>query len=590
MTEETGERLVGAMLGHDSDSSVPPSAEASRARRRWATARQNWPVWLAAGAALINGLLGIVSVLAVRFSERPELFNTSLPFGLYHWSRSLTLLFGFALVYLSFHLFQRSRSAWGLALSGATLAAVAHIGRGHVWYAALAPASAVALLLVFRQRFTVRSEPRSIVQGIGLMLLSLALALAYGTLGFWLLDKNDLGVQFSLADALVRTLREFSLVGNSDLVIGTRHARWFLDSLDLLGVAAGGFALYSLFRPVAYRLRTLPQQRALMKGLLEQHGGTSLDYFKLWPDKSYFFSADRRCGIAYRTVGGVALALGDPVGAPECLEETTRAYLRFCADNGWDTAFHQAQPNMLPIYGRLGLHSFKIGQEAVVNLERFSSETLRHSKHLRHSQNKFEREGFRLVRSLPPHDPALLAQVKEVSDEWLRIPGRRERSFSLGYFDQGYLNHFPLAVLREPSGRIIAFANEVQSYRSGEATIDLMRHRIEVPNGTMDYLFIALMLALKEQGFRTFNLGMAPYAGVGDGPGAGLEEQTAHQLAEHLTRFGSYKGIRDYKAKFEPEWEDRFLIHRGGSLGLIKAAVALVRATDGSARSPELRA
>jgi phosphatidylglycerol lysyltransferase len=548
-------------------------------QRFLASLRREWPVWLIALATLANGLLGIVSMLVVRFHDEPALFTMPLPFGLYHWSRSLTLLFGFVLVYLSFHLLQRRRVAWGLALAGAVLAAVAHLGRGHLWFTALAPAGLVVLLLLFRQRFTVRGEPRSIAQGVGLMLFSLLLALAYGTIGFWLLDKKDFGLEFSLADALVRTLREVTLVGNSDLVAQTRHARWFLDSLDLLGLAAGAFALYSLFRPVAYRLRTLPQQRALMKSILEQYGGTSLDYFKLWPDKSYFFSADQRCGIAYKAVGGVALALGDPVGAAEGLEDTTRAFVCFCADNGWDAAFHQAQPDLLPMYHRVGLQSLKIGEEGVVNLETFA-DTVQHSKHMRHGRNKFEKEGYKLVRHLPPHEPALLAQVKEVSDEWLQIPGRRERSFSLGYFDQDYLNEFPLAVVQEPAERIIAFANEVRSYRPGEATIDLMRHRLDAPNGTMDYLFIALMLALKDAGYRTFNLGMAPYAGVGDEPGASLEERVAHELAEHITRFGSYKGIRDYKGKFEPEWEDRFLIYQGGPLGLARTALDLVRTTD----------
>ena len=73
---------------------------------------------------------------------------------------------------------------------------------------------------------------------------------------------------------------------------------------------------------------------------------------------------------------------------------------------------------------------------------------------------------------------------------------------------------------------------------------------------------------------------MAPYAGVGDEPGAPLEERAAHQLAEHLTLFGSYKGVWDYKSKFEPEWEERFLIFQGGPLGLVKTAVALIQATD----------
>ncbi len=182
-----------------------------------------------------------------------------------------------------------------MALVGAALAALAHIGRGRAWYAALAPLLVLVLLLLFRRRFTVRSEPRSIAQGPGLMTASLAVALVYGIAGFWLLDSQDFGLNLHLGDALVRTLRELTLVGNNELIAHTRHARWFLDSLRLLGLVTGLFAVYSLFRPVAYRLRTVPQQRALVGQILERNGGTALDYFKLWPDKSCFFSEDEEC-------------------------------------------------------------------------------------------------------------------------------------------------------------------------------------------------------------------------------------------------------------------------------------------------------
>jgi phosphatidylglycerol lysyltransferase len=552
----------------------------TRIQRIRAAARREWPVWLVGSGTFINGFLSILSVLAVRQPEHAELYAAPLPFGIYHGSRLLTVTFGFALIYLSFHLFQRRRAAWWLAITGTVIAALAHLGHGHLWYTVLAPTATIALLLIFRHRFTVRSELRSITQGLELMLLSVLIALVYGTLGFWLLDRSDFGIRFSVGDGLIRTLRELALIGNSDLIARTRHAEWFLGSLHVVGIVSALFALYSLFRPVAYHLGTLPHQRAMMKTILEKYGHTSLDYFKLFPSKSYFFSDDHQSAIAYVNVGGIALCLGDPVGAANAVERTTADFLRFCADNGWDTAFHQAQPDMVPMYRRLGLQVLKIGEEAVVDLECFASDTLKHSKHMRHTRNKFEKEGYRLVRHLPPHETVLLDEMDEISREWLQLPGHHERSFSLGYFDRGYLKECPLMVLCDPEGRAIAFVNEVPSYRSGEATIDLMRHRLDVPSGTMDYLFIALMLTLRDQGYRTFNLGMAPYAGVGDEPGAPLEERAAHQLAEQMSRFVSYKGVREYKAKFEPKWEDRYLIYQGGPLGLVRTAVALAQAAD----------
>lgn len=541
----------------------------------------NAPVWLVAAGTLANGLLGMGQGALVRFHERAALFNLLVPFGLHHWSRSLNLLFGLGLVYLSWHLLQRRRVAWWFAAGGALAAGLTHLGRGHLWHLSVAPFALLALLLVFRPRFSVRSEPRSIAQGLAVAIIVVTLALAYGVAGFWMMEHRDFGLDFSVGDGLLRTFREMTFLGNPDLVASTRHARWFLESLRVLGVGTALLAGFSLFRPLAYRLRTLPHERAHAKAILGQYGRSSLDYFKLNSDKSYLFSRDRRSCVAYRTAWSVAVALGDPVGPEDGQEEMTRAFLRFCEDNGWTACFHQVLPDLLPVYRRLGLQALKIGEEAVVDLDKFESETLKEVKEFRRARRKFEGDGFCLERRLPPHSEALIDEVKAVSDEWLSLPGRRERGFTMGRFERGYIEETPLVVVKDPSGRVIAFVNEVPAYRPGETTIDLMRHRKEIPNGTMDYLFVGLLLKLRQEGYTRFNLGLAPFAGVGDRPGASLEERAVHQLFERLNRFFSYKGLHQYKAKFDPAWEERFLVYQGGPPGLVRAALALTQVTEG---------
>src|SRR5690606_36189307 len=97
------------------------------------------------------------------------------------------------------------------------LAGVAHLGHEQTWYTAFVPAVVAVLLVATRKRFTVRSEPESMARGLRMMALSLGVALIYGTLGFYLLDRRDFGLDFTLIDSLVRTLREFTLIGNGDL-------------------------------------------------------------------------------------------------------------------------------------------------------------------------------------------------------------------------------------------------------------------------------------------------------------------------------------------------------------------------------------
>ena len=60
----------------------------------------------------------------------------------------------------------------------------------------------------------------------------------------------------------------------------TRHARWFLESLDVMSFAAVATSLLSLFRPTVYRLSIVPRERRAASRLLEADGRSSLDTFK----------------------------------------------------------------------------------------------------------------------------------------------------------------------------------------------------------------------------------------------------------------------------------------------------------------------
>jgi phosphatidylglycerol lysyltransferase len=77
-----------------------------------------------------------------------------------------------------------------------------------------------------------------------------------------------------------------------------------------------------------------------------------------------------------------------------------------------------------------------------------------------------------------------------------------------------------------------------------------MRRRSDAPNGIMDYLFINLFISMKEQGYQTFDLGMAPMSGFQLGEEPTLEERAIHYFFQHLNFLFSFKGLRAYKAKF----------------------------------------
>jgi phosphatidylglycerol lysyltransferase len=323
---------------------------------------------------------------------------------------------------------------------------------------------------------------------------------------------------------------------------------------------------------VLYRLRNVPRERAVASEIVQQYARTPLDLFKLWPDKSYFFSPSGRSVIAYRVAGNTAIALGDPVGPVEEIGVTAREFMEMCRENGWAVAFYQTLPDFLPIYLRLGMKKLKVGDDAMVDLFDFSVQG-KSKRELRSKYRQFEAMGIHTREFQPPVPDAIIAQLKAVSDQWLRIPGRRERGFTLGQFDCDYLRSKPVLVVIDGAGTVLAFINLI-SVNESEITGDLMRRRTDAPNGIMDYLFIKLFLYARERGYARVSLGMAPMTGFEEREEATWEERAIHGIFRKLDFLFSFRGLHHYKAKFATSWEPRYLIYRS-VLELPRAGFAL---------------
>src|SRR3990167_8874030 len=157
---------------------------------------QRWPIWLIAAGAFLSGLVYLAEMFCTRLADQGQIFEFVLPFWVQHWSRSAVGATGFALIYLSWNLAERKHTAWILTVYVCLVAVLAHLGHGQNGYVMLAPMTMLFLLLKYRLRFTVRSDPGSLRKGASLMLLSIMMAFVYGILGFWLMDKRDFGIDF----------------------------------------------------------------------------------------------------------------------------------------------------------------------------------------------------------------------------------------------------------------------------------------------------------------------------------------------------------------------------------------------------------
>jgi phosphatidylglycerol lysyltransferase len=279
-------------------------------------------------------------------------------------------------------------------------------------------------------------------------------------------------------------------------------------------------------------------------------------------DKEILPSANGQAFLMYAISGRSWVVMGDPVGPREEWKELIWQFHELSDRYGGWTVFHQVRGDSLPLYLELGLSTLKLGEEARVPLANFSLEG-HANKPMRHWHRKPESEGctFEVIR--PTEIRPLLPQLREISDLWLEHKNTREKGFSLGCFREDYLLRLPLALVRV-NGEIVAFANIWAGDSKEELSIDLMRHLPQAPAGIMDYVFIELMLWGKAQGYHWFNLGMATLSGLENRSIAPFWNQLGTFLFRHGEHFYNFQGLRQYKDKYNPTWEPRYLVSPGG--------------------------
>jgi phosphatidylglycerol lysyltransferase len=316
-----------------------------------------------------------------------------------------------------------------------------------------------------------------------------------------------------------------------------------------------------LMQPVAPRL---PAPTSLELDGVEvaiEAQGETYPYLVFLGDKSVLWNENRSAFLMYGAQGRSWVALGDPVGPPEVAPDLIRSFLERVDDYGGVPVFYQVRGDRLHSYADFGLTVVKLGEEARVRLDTFSIEGGAHHG-LRTALHRLEREGaeFRVV---PAADvPAILPELRAVSDEWLEHKAASEKGFSLGFFDEAYLRRFPVATI-EVAGRIQAFANVWPGPKREELSVDLMRFRRTAPKGAMEGLFGQLMLWGKREGYQWFSLGVAPLSGLPSGALAPAWSRFGSLVFRHGEAFYNFQGVRAYKDKFHPVWEPRYLAYAG---------------------------
>lgn len=138
-------------------------------------------------------------------------------------------------------------------------------------------------------------------------------------------------------------------------------------------------------------------------------------------------------------------------------------------------------------------------------------------------------------------------ELQIVDHEWQTLHATA-RGGTMGRFEQGYLStHF--IARAEINGRLCAFVTFQRG--ADEWCLDVMRHTVDLPDGTMHALVHAGIMAAKQAGVVRLSLAATPAC---PDPHSKFYRWAARQA---VVKAGG-TGLRQFKSTFAPKWEPRY--------------------------------
>ncbi len=517
-------------------------------------------------AALIAFLAGVLLLFSVALPpevERLRSMQAWLPLVVVEGSHLIGSVIGVALLLVARGLLRRLSAAWLLTEILLLVGAAASLLKGLDWDEAMLLLATALVLYVFRGAFYRGGPVRALRVSPGWLAMAISASIAAGWLGFF----SYRHVEFSQ-----ELWWQFAWHGN---------APRFLRAMVVVAVILI-WAAVDLFMRRALDTKFVPDPVTDEIRALAAASPEAQTNIALLGDKKFLISGDRSAFLMYGRTGRSLITMGDPVGAEATGTDLIWAFRELADRAGANAVYYAIGHDYLPDYIDMGLSILKIGEIARVELASFTLEGSKRGD-FRRADKRLERDGMSFSVIPRAEVPRHIEALRRVSDAWLGMKSGHEKAFSLGHFTDDYMAEFDCAVLRE-GDEIIAFANVWRSAAKNEMSVDLMRYLPHRANFLMDALFARLLLYGKAEGYRWFNLGAAPLAGLADHPLASNWSRVGTLLYRHAEDFYGFEGLKAFKQKFDPVWTPQYLACSGG-LGIATALIDVTALISGGSRA-----
>jgi lysyl-tRNA synthetase, class II len=537
------------------------------------------PRLAALGAALV-GAINVGSTLTPNIRWRGHLLLQIEPVQAMRLFHALALPAGAGLLLVAPYLAKRRHRAWQAAILLMLALGVFDMLKGFDFEETLITWAAAVVLFFARSQFDVRHDPITLRSAVWRVPALGALGVGAAALAAWASQGRP-----SLATVTRETV---------DLLawrIGPiqhfhHHFGWIPLGVHLVELGTLLAVAYVIFRPLAAP-RTLPGPgaRAIAAELVRSHGHDTLSFFKLRADKHYFFAADRSAFVGYRIENGVLLCSGDPVGEEAAFPRLLADLRAFADVRGLKLGAVGASERLCPLYEALGLKTIYLGDEAIIELDRFSLEG-RPIRKVRQSVTRLAKAGYEAeLYELQSLDADLLEQLEEVLERGRQGAPERGFSMALDSLQGDHRDDTLVMVARDGAGAVRGVLHFVPCYGRPTVSLSFMRRDPETPNGLMEFMVARATELLRERGIEELSLNFAAFAKWLHSPEK-RSERALGKLVSLGNRFFQIESLYRFNAKFFPRWEQRYLVYEG-AFGLPRASVAALWA-EGQLWKPSL--
>ena len=320
-------------------------------------------------------------------------------------------------------------------------------------------------------------------------------------------------------------------------------------------------------------------------GLLRRHGGASLSWMGTWPENRWFVLSEDGAPVgaqAYQPHRGVAVALGDPVGADAAARHRVlEAFVDRQVELGQRFCLFSVTQEVADWATSRDFRSVQVAEESVIDLPGLEFKG-KEWQSTRSALNRAAREGVRYVEGALADMPrGVLAQVNTISEVWVGDKGLPEMGFTLGGVDEALDPEVRCGLAVDADGRVHGVTSWLPALGPEGVivgwTLDVMRRLPDGFKPVTEFLIASACLSFRDSGAQWASLSGAPLAHSDDTGELGGLSRLLDRLGEMLEPLYGFRSLDAFKAKFQPRHVPLYMVFRDEA-ALPRISLALTEA------------